>query len=345
MLLSALTRKLTEWFVVLFAVSLLAWFVLTSPVLPTFEPAEFETANPDYLKQHVELLAHAPRMAEFDNLRPPARYIHKQFRAYAEKSYYQPFTTAIGTVNNVIAELGPDTRDVLVVGAHYDALDGMPGADGNASGVAGLIELVRLLSKQEHLPIRVQLVAYALSEGKYFGTRDMGSYHHAQKLKQQHKNVVMMMSLDSIGYFTDKSDSQRYPYAFMRHFYPSSGNFIRISGRLQDIFAVRKVKKSFNKTTLPVRSLNAPEIVASVEESDNTSYWEQGFPAVLISDTAADRNPAYHTEGDTAEYLDYQRMAKVIQAVGQAIMDISAERETPTMLVAQKEKKLAHDAP
>ncbi len=333
-MLAPFIRKMVEWFVALFLASLLIWFVLTSPVLPTFEVSEFEMADTSRLQRHVERLTHAPRMAEFDNLRPPARYIHKQFKAYG-KAYYQPFKTAIGTVNNVIVTFGPDTRDVLVVGAHYDSLDGMPGADGNASGVAGLIELARLLSRQE-LPIRIQLVAYALSEGKYFGTRDMGSYHHAQQLKKQRKQVVMMMSLDSIGYFSEQPNSQRYPYTFMHHFYPSSGDFIRITGRLQDILAVRKVKKSFRKTDLPVRSLNAPEIVASVGVSDNTSYWEQGFPAVLISDTAADRNPVYHTEADTAEHLDYVRMAKVVQGVGQAIMDIVSEAGSPGLLVAQK---------
>lgn len=334
---SSLVRKMTEWFIVLFTVSLVAWFVLTSPILPSFDSSEFEAADADKLRQYVESLAHAPRMAEFDNLRPPARYIHKQLKAYGN-THYQPFTTAIGTVNNVIIEFGPDSKDVLVVGAHYDALDGLPGADGNASGVAGLIELARLLSKQKDLPIRVQLVAYALCEGKYFGTQDMGSYQHALQLKKQHKNVVMMMSLDSIGYFSDKSGSQHFPYEFMRYFYPSSGDFIRITGRLQDILAVRKVKKSFAKTDLPVRSLNAPEILSPVETSDNTSFWEQGFPAVLISDTAADRNPAYHTESDTAEYLDYERMAIVVQGVGQAILDITNDFRPPDILVAQKEK-------
>lgn len=332
-------KKITEWFVVLFSTSLLIWFVLTEPVLPTFESSEFEVADTSNLQQHVLSLTNAPRMAEFDNLRPPARYIHKQLKKYG-KVRYQPFKTAIGTVNNVIIEFGPDTEDIIIVGAHYDSLEGMPGADGNASGVAGIIELARLLSKKEKdLPVRIKLMAYALAEGQYFGTRDMGSFRHAQQMKQQKKNVLMMMSLDSIGYFSDKSGSQGYPYEFMRLFYPSSGNFIRITGRLQDVLAVRKVKKSFAKTTLPVRSLNAPEIVASVGTSDNTSYWDQGFPAVLISDTAADRNPAHHTVKDTAEHLDYERMATVVQGVGQAIMDMTSGLEQLGLIVAQQESQ------
>ncbi len=330
-------RKMTEWFVVLFGASLLLWFVLTQPLLPSFDASEFDVADVTNLQQHVISLTNSPRMAEFDNLRPPARYIHKQFKKYG-KVQYQPFKTAIGTVNNVVIDFGPDTKDVLIIGAHYDSLDGMPGADGNASGVAGLIELARLLSNREDLPIRVQLVAYALSEGQYFGTRDMGSFRHAQQLKQQRKNVVMMLSLDSIGYFSDEPSSQNYPYEFMKYFYPSTGDFIRITGRVQDIMAVRKVKKSFNKVDqLAVRSLNAPEIIASVGTSDNTSYWDQGFPAVLISNTAADRNPAYHTELDTAEHLDYERMAKVVQAVGQVVLDITGEIEQTNLVVAQKE--------
>jgi len=336
-MLTSLVRKITEWFVVLAVASLLIWFVLTAPTLPSLDASEFEVADTQNLQQHVLSLSSSPRMAEFDNLRPPARYIHKQLKQYG-KTRYQPFKTAIGTVNNVIIDFGPDTKDVVVVGAHYDSLDGMPGADGNASGVAGLIELARLLSTQENLPIRIQLIAYALAEGQYFGTRDMGSFRHAEHLKKQRKNVVMMMSLDSIGYFSEKSNSQSYPYEFMRHFYPSKGDFIRITGRIQDIAAVRKVKKSFKKVDdLEVRSLNAPEIVTSVSSSDTTSYWDQGYPAVLISDTAADRNPAHHTQSDTAEHLDYDRMAKVVQAVGQAIMDITSEIERPNMVVAQKD--------
>ncbi|MEE9352324.1 MAG: M28 family peptidase [Thiotrichaceae bacterium] len=328
---------MTEWFVVLFGASLLLWFVLTEPLLPSFDASEFDVADVTNLQQHVISLTNSPRMAEFDNLRPPARYIHKQLKKYG-KAQYQPFKTAIGTVNNVVIDFGPDTKDVLIIGAHYDSLEGMPGADGNASGVAGLIELARLLSTHEGLPIRVQLVAYALSEGQYFGTRDMGSFRHAQQLKQQRKNVVMMMSLDSIGYFSDQSGSQNYPYEFMKYFYPSAGDFIRITGRVQDVMAVRKVKKSFKKVDqLAVRSLNAPEIIASVGTSDNTSYWDQGFPAVLISDTAADRNPAYHTPLDTAEHLDYERMAKVVQAVGQVVLDITGEIEQPSLVVAQKD--------
>jgi hypothetical protein len=334
-MLPSFSRKITEWFVVLFVTSLLIWFVLTEPVLPSFKSSQFKTASVTNLQQHVLSLTNTPRMAEFDNLRPPARYIHKQLAEYG-KTRYQPFKTAIGVVNNVIAEFGPDTKNLLIIGAHYDSLDGMPGADGNASGVAGLIELARLLSEQKDLPIRVQLAAYALAEGQYFGTKDMGSFRHAQQLKQQQKHVVLMMSLDSIGYFTDKSESQNYPYEFMKLFYPSSGDYIRITGRLQDILAVRKIKKSFTKTSLAVRSLNAPEIIDLVATSDNTSYWEQGFPAVLISDTAADRNPVYHTEKDIAEYLDYERMAVVIQGVGQAVMDITSYYKQPNIVVAQQ---------
>ena len=336
-MLASFVRKITEWFVVLFVASLLIWFVLTQPTLPSLNASEFEVADASNLQQHVLALTNAPRMAEFDNLRPPARYIHKRLKEYG-KARYQPFKTAIGTVNNVIIDFGPDTKNVLVVGAHYDSLDGMPGADGNASGVAGLIELARLLSKQDDLPIRIQLVAYALSEGQYFGTRDMGSFRHAERLKTHGKKVVMMMSLDSIGYFSEQSNSQHYPYEFMRHFYPSKGDFIRITGRVQDVLAVRKIKKSFKKVEdLAVRSLNAPEIIASVSSSDNTSYWDQGYPAVLISDTAADRNPAYHTLSDTAEHLDYDRMARVVQGVGQAILDITSGIERPNMMVAQKD--------
>jgi hypothetical protein len=317
--------RLSDWLLVLIGVNVIIWFVMTSPMLPTLEAMQNSVpVSQDGLKQHVVELSqtYSPRMAEFENLRPPAGYIRKQFAQYG-KVKYQFFKTGVGTFRNVVASFGPDSKDILVIGAHYDSHDGLPGADGNASGVAGLIELARMLSVQKNLPMKIELVAYALAEGAYFGTKDMGSFYHAESLKKAGRNVKLMISLDGIGYFDKESGSQKYPYKFMRFFYPGSGDFIRITGRLQDVFTVRKVKKSFSKVdNLEVRSLNAPEVFPSVGRSDHRNYWLQGYPAVMVSDTGGDRNPAFHTEGDVADKLDYERMALVVQGVYQTIVDV-----------------------
>lgn len=333
-MINKLVTKVFEWVVVLLITSLLFWFVLTQPTLPVAKNIRFEKGNVSNMKQQVVKLCSITRMPEFDNLRPPARYLHKQFKQYG-KTTYQPYEASIGQVNNVIASFGPDTKQVIVVGAHYDSHDGLTGANDNASGVAILLELARLLSVQRNLPMRIELVAYALAEGRYRGTEDMGSYYHAKQMVKNGKTVTMMLSLDSVGYFTSEDNSQKYPFSFMSYFYPTRGDFIRVSGRLQDISAVRTVKKSFKKVEdLQTHSVNIPEILSFIRRSDNVNYWIQGFPAVLISDTATQRYSAHHTEHDVPENLNYQQMALIVQAVGEVII-----QQSEAYLKAEVEKK------
>lgn len=333
---------MTDWLLIIFVVSGLLWFVLTNPVFPVKHTSRLEPVHVDNLKQHVVALSetYSPRMAEFDNLRPSARYIKKQFDQYTKTARYQHYVTRVGRVNNVVASFGPsDSTEVIVVGAHYDAYQGMPGADGNASGVSGLIELARILASYENLPVKVELVAYALGEKPFFGTKEMGSFYHANDLKQRHKKVKLMMSLDSIGYFTEDANSQDYPYTFMKFFYPTRGDFIKVTGRLQDIGIVREVKRSISKVeALAVRSLTAPEIFPTVGGvSDDQSYWWHGYPAIRITDTGPDRNPQYQTDQDTANTLDYETMARVVQGIGQVIVDMANEMmPDSSMLLAQK---------
>ena len=323
-------KRLVDWLFAVIAINVAIWFVMTSPIFPVFGAggkSDFKRADPKLLEQHVVALSstYSPRIPESNYLRPSAHYIHKQFSKYTDV-HYQSFKTGVGRVSNVVATFGPATKEIIVIGAHYDAFEGYPGADGNASGVAGLLELANLLSKHEKLPVRIELVAYALAEGDYFGTSSMGSFHHAEALKKKGNKIQLMLSMDSIGYFSREDNSQRYPYSFMRFFYPSTGDYIKISGRLQDIPMARKVKKSFSKVDgLSVRSLTAPEIFPSIGLSDNRSYWVQGFNAIRITDTAGDRNPWFHTKNDLADSLDYEMMAKVVQAVGQTVLDISGQ--------------------
>lgn len=335
-------KSIIDWLLIIMVVSGLLWFVMTNPLLPIDHVSELEPAHIDNLKQHVVALSetYSPRMAEFDNLRPSARYIKKQFDQYTKEARYQHYVTRVGRVNNVVASFGPmNSKEVIIVGAHYDAHQGMPGADGNASGVSGLIELARILASYENLPVKVELVAYALGEKPFYGTKEMGSFYHANDLKQRHKKVKLMIALDGIGYFTKDSDSQDYPYTFMKFFYPSRGDFIKVTGRLQDMGLVRQVKRSITKVEeLPVRSLTAPEIFPSVGGvSDDQSYWRHGYPAVTITDTRADRNPQYQTDNDTAKTLDYEAMSRVVQGVGQVIVDMANDMmPDSSVMLAQK---------
>jgi Zn-dependent M28 family amino/carboxypeptidase len=226
---------------------------------------------------------------------------------------------------NVIAQLGPDTAERIVVGAHYDTAGPLPGADDNASGVAGLIELAHLLGKQQ-LPMRVELVAFTLEEPPYFRTTGMGSSVHAESLRKQNIRVRAMLCLEMIGYFSDVANSQHFPAAILQALYPSKGNFISVVGRFGEGLLVRRVKSAMRKASpLPVHSINAPSFVPGVDFSDQLNYWAAGYDAVMITDTAFYRNPNYHTAYDTAEKLDYKRMGRVVEGVYAAVLELARQ--------------------
>jgi Zn-dependent M28 family amino/carboxypeptidase len=185
--------------------------------------------------------------------------------------------------------------------------------------VAGLIELAHLLGK-ESLQTRVELVAFTLEEPPYFRTQYMGSAVHAAALKRQNVPVRLMLSLEMIGYFTDAPDSQSFPLSVLRYFYPSQGNFIAVIGKIGQGSLTRRVKRAMRGASeLPVYSLNAPVGVAGIDFSDHLNYWNAGYQAAMITDTAFYRNPNYHSSGDTPNTLDYKRMALVVQGVCAAV--------------------------
>jgi Zn-dependent M28 family amino/carboxypeptidase len=223
------------------------------------------------------------------------------------------------TYRNVSAMFGPSGPDRLVVGAHYDAAGPYPGADDNASGVAGLIELAHGLGAAA--PARaVELVAYTLEEPPFFTTPQMGSAVHAASLRRQQIRVRAMLSLEMIGYFSDAPNSQLFPHPVLKALYPSTGNFIAVIGKLaQPMLSPRVARAMRRGSVLPVRVLVAPPALPGIDFSDHRSYWQAGYGAVMITDTAFYRNPNYHTPRDRPETLDYRRMASVVQSVQAAV--------------------------
>jgi hypothetical protein len=279
------------------------------------------------LERHVRMLSHTfhPR----DHLHPinlasTAAYITREFEKTGARVVSQPYEIegAAGaiTVRNVIASFGPESADRIVIGAHYDSHESTPGADDNASGVAGLLELARLLARAP-LTGQVDLVAYTLEEPPYFRTEEMGSTRHAAMLKQGGVAVKLMIALEMIGYFSDEEGSQEYPSALLKALYPTQGNFIGVIGQFGDARNVRAVKAAMaGATVLPVRSINAPAFIQGIDFSDHLNYWAEGYPALMVTNTAFFRNKAYHTPQDTADRLDYNRMAKVVQGVYAAVL-------------------------
>lgn len=293
------------------------WAFMAQPLVQTkaSHPPEVDA---DALKRHVQKLSVDcyPRSFEHrGNLAAAAAYIEAQFRRFGAAVHVQEFQAEGETYRNVIARVGPDQGALLVIGAHYDSFDATPGADDNASGVAGLIELARLLAQRpQHRSI--ELVAYTLEEPPFFCTTDMGSARHAHALREQGRVVELMLSLEMIGYFSDAPGTQAYPIPGLGLFYPERGNFIALAGDFGEFGMMRRVKALMQGASpLPVLSINAPKSVPGIDYSDHRCYWAEGYPALMVTDTSFFRNRFYHLLGDTWDKLDYVRMAQVVQGV------------------------------
>jgi len=297
---------------------------------PTWQHNSLSKAkvDPDQLKAHVFMLStnFYPRSC-FDrgNLDKCAAYIQNEFESAGAVVTNQTYLANGRSYQNIIARFPGTNPERIVIGAHYDTCDDTPGADDNASGIAGLLDLARLLRNIEtHRTI--ELVAYCTEEPPFFGTEDMGSAHHAKSLHEQNVHVKAMLALEMIGYFSDAKASQSYPAAIFRLFYPSKGNFIAIIGNTKQRELVKAVKVSMRGTTaLPIHSVSVPHFVSGIDFSDHRNYWRYGFPAVMITDTAFLRNKQYHKLGDTPDRLDYSRMADVVTAVFETIKKLDEQ--------------------
>lgn len=330
-------RRLLGWSMrmCLFAAIAVAGWV-AAVVQPFVRPVVSEPppASAARLQAHVKYLSEDlfPRSGDrVENTENAVRYIHDALIETGAKVSMQDVMVDGIAYKNVIARFGPDEGALIVVGAHYDshgdeiaaamnpegltANSHTPGADDNASGVAGLIELAGMLGRQP--PSQpVELVAYALEEPPYFRTQDMGSVWHARSLAAAKREVKLALSLEMIGYFKDAPGSQRYPTPMMRYLYSDRGDFIALVGEFGDFGKMRRAKALMSGASLlPVHSINAPAFLPGIDFSDHRSYWPHGYPAVMVTDTAFFRNPNYHRAGDRHDTLDYARMALVVQSV------------------------------
>ncbi len=282
----------------------------------------------DNLKKTVNFLAGeigSRGYLESDALKKAADYIKSELTAYGYAVSTQPYIYKGRTYENVFIEKkGRKMPDkVIVVGAHYDTVTGTPGADDNASGIAGILELARLLA-DEPLDRSVQFVAFALEEPPLFRSRFMGSYVYAKSLKGTGKAVEGMICLEMIGYFADKPGSQVFPLPFFRWVYPTTGNFITLVSNLSSKGFLKRIKGGFKRgTNLPVETLSTVSLIPGVDFSDHRSFWKFGYNAVMVTDTAFYRNPNYHEKGDVPAMLDYERMEDVIEGLKSAIEELA----------------------
>jgi Zn-dependent M28 family amino/carboxypeptidase len=259
--------------------------------------------------------------AHLEQLNLAADYIRHEWEKLGLTVTEQPFTFQGKPFKNVMVSFGPPNAERVIIGAHYDVLHDKPGADDNASGVAGLLELSRLLvAHPQKLTKRLDLVAYTLEE---MYPEALGSRVHAQQLVANNIPVRGMISLEMIGYYRDTPNSQAYPVKPMQWVYPSKGNFIAVVGYGKALPWIQKTQAAFRHySTLPACKLYLPLKGFSVDRSDHSNYADVGIPALMVTDTANFRNPNYHRATDTIETLDFQRMGEVVKAMFGLVSDL-----------------------
>lgn len=298
--------------------------------LPPISPAQVKLA--ERLEAHVETIA--GRIGERNIFRYPsllraAEYIEESFISADHEPRSQEFEVQAKAVRNIEVDIRGEEPEagIVVVGAHYDSVHGSPGANDNGTGVAAVLELARLLNDQK-LRRTVRLVAFVNEEPPFFYTNAMGSVRYAGRAAERGEKIVAMLSLETIGYYSDEPGSQRYPFP-LSFFYPDTGNFIGFVGNLRSRSLVRHATGSFRQhARFPSEGLAAPGWLTGVGWSDHWSFWRAGFPAIMVTDTALFRYQQYHTAADRPDVIDYERFARVVDGLLLVVVDM-AQGEGP----------------
>jgi len=293
---------------------------------PLPELTKEQAALRDALKNDVEHLAR--RIGERNasqqpaNLAKAAALIEKAFADEGYEVQRDEFMVRGVKCQNLWVELKGSEKptEIVVVGAHYDSVNDCPGANDNASGMAGLLAIARRFTKVE--PERtLRLVAFTNEEPPYFQTDQMGSYVHARQCKRREENIVAMLSLETIGYYSDEEGSQKYP-PLVAHLYPTTGNFIGFVGDLDSAALVKEMVGAFRThAKFPSEGGALPAVIPGVGWSDHWSFWQFGYRAVMVTDTAPFRYPHYHEKSDTPDKLDFDRLARVVEGLFAVVGD------------------------
>ncbi len=226
--------------------------------------------------------------------------------------------------NLIVEQPGKKRPDeIVLLGAHYDTVSTTPGADDNASAVAVMLEVSRLL--REHTGGRTaRYVAFACEEPPYFHLDSMGSQHHARQSRQRGDNIVGILCLEMVGYYSLLKGSKGIPPGipkWLHRFFPQRGNFLAAVGNMPSWKLCWQFRRGFKRGTrrMPLFSICLPEKINEIRLSDNSSFWDQGYPALMLTDTSFLRNPNYHQATDTPDTLDYPRMTEVTLGVASAM--------------------------
>jgi Zn-dependent M28 family amino/carboxypeptidase len=287
-------------------------------------------ADADLLKLAADLRRHVTHLAEEIGERNVSRRprelaqaadaIAAEWSAAGYQVGRQEYEVSGVTCCNLEVEILGRTRpeEIVVVGAHYDSVPGSPAANDNGSGVAAILCLARSLAGSA-CDRTLRLVAFVNEEKPYAFTAQMGSWVYARRCRERGERVKAMLSLETIGYYDDTPGSQKYPWP-IGLLYPTTGNFIAFLGNLRSADLLWRVLRAFRRNELfPAEGAALPEVIRDIRRSDHWSFWQEGYPALMVTDTAPFRYPYYHTPDDTVDKIDFERLARVVRGLQKVI--------------------------
>lgn len=326
--------RMAFWIILLLAVVGAAVLLRLMTAMPGRSYAgDLPAATPELGRLQNELVRHVHRLAydlkdrhylNREVYLAAAEYIEAELAQTGLPVERQAFPCRGQDVLNLIAEQRGTQRpqEILVIGAHYDAVVGCPAANDNGSGVAALLALAKRIAP-EPLPRTMRFVAFANEEIPFFQTPEMGSFVYARRCRERGDQIIGMISLETMGYFDDEPGSQQYPWPF-NLMYPASGDFIAFVGNLGSRSWVAECVGSFRRQVqFPSEGAALPPFVPQAGWSDHWAFWEHGYSALMVTDTAPFRYPYYHTPEDTFDKLDYGRFARVVAGLELVVRDLA----------------------
>ncbi|MEP6936822.1 MAG: M28 family peptidase [Chthoniobacterales bacterium] len=328
-----ISRRIFVFSIFLAAVAVAWWTMIRMPGV------SFRATTPPLTDEEValrrELMADVQRLAgdigernveRYAQLKAAADFVESSFLAAGLRTHREGYDVGGKRCDNVAAEISGAGDGIVVIGAHYDSVLGCPGANDNGSGVAALLALARRFAAGPGGRV-LRFVAFPNEEPLHFQTDKMGSSVYAAGCKGRGEKIVAMMSLETIGYFSNAQGSQRFPVPGMGAIYPTTGNFISFVGNVSSGALVRQAIGSFRRrTNFPSEGAALPASVPGIGWSDHWAFWQQGYKAIMVTDTAPFRYPHYHEPTDAPDKLDYDSMARVVAGLEDVVADLTIAR-------------------
>ena len=306
------------------------WCMIRMPGNNFQGPAE--PPGPEQIALRDELVAHVQKLAgeigernewHYAQLNASVDYIEESLSTAGYQPKRDSYDLRGRAYHNIEAEIRGAHRAIVLIGAHYDSVLGSPGANDNGSGVAAMLALARRFANKPSL-YTMRFVAFVNEEPPYFQSSAMGSFVYASRCKARGDQIRAMLSLETIGYFSNLANSQSYPLPGLGRFYPKTGNFIGFVGNVRSRALLRRAIAQFRQhAKISSQGAALPAAIPGVAWSDQWSFWKQGYPGIMITDTALFRYPDYHAATDTLDKLDYDSMTRAVEGLQKVIEDLA----------------------